>query len=139
MTVTALPPFRLSKDNREVIIDRIRNLPDGWVVRTGPPTRNDQQNRIFHAIVADFVRAIPEWGGAKMDADAWKNVLILSFSKDHSDGRVQLVPDLHGSGLVQIRESSSRMSKQRASALIEFCKAEAARLGVPLKDDNAEA
>lgn len=137
MTASALPPFRLSPTNREVIIDRIRHLPDGWVVRAGPPPRSSPQNRIFHAIVADFAKAIPEWGGAKMDADAWKNVLILSFAKDHSDGRIQLVPDLHGTGLVQIRESSASMSKDRATALIEFCKAEAARLGVPLSDDEA--
>ena len=136
MSMSALPPFVLRGRGRAAALDAIANAPEGWVVRCGPAIRSSEQNRLFHDIVDDFVKAIPEWGGATMDADAWKNVLILSFSKDHSDGRVQLVPDLHGDGLVQIRESSSRMSKQRASALIEFCKAEAAKLGVPLSGDD---
>ena len=132
MTASALPPFRLSPTNREVIIDRIRHLPDGWVVRAGPPPRSGGQNRLFHDIVDAFAKHIPEHGGAKMSAEQWKQLLIVSFSGDTSDGAVKLVPSLDGTGLVQIRESSAAMSKERASLLIEFCKQQAAERGVPL-------
>lgn len=137
MTASALPPFRLSKDNREVLIDRIRHLPDGWVVRAGPPTRSSGQNRLFHDIVDAFAKAIPEHGGAKMDAEQWKHLLIVSFAKETNGGEIKLVPDLDGTGLVQIRESSARMSKERASLLIEFCKQQAAVRGVSLEHLDA--
>ena len=132
MTASALPPFRVSPTNRDVIIDRIRNLPDGWVVRCGPPNRSSDQNRIFHAIVDDFAKAMPTYHGVPMDAESWKSVLIVSFAKETAGGDIRLVPDLDGGGLVQIRESSARMSKARATALIDYAMAEAARLGVPL-------
>lgn len=133
MTASALPPFRLAQTNREVIIDRIRHLPDGWMVRCGPPNRSSDQNRIFHAIVDDFAKAIPTYAGVPMDAESWKSVLLVSFANEDRSGAVRLVPGLDGSGLVQVRESSARMSKARATALIDYCMAEAARLGVTLR------
>ena len=132
MTVTALPPFRLSKDNREVIIDRIRNLPDGWMVRTGPPKRSADQSALFHALCGQIAKAKPEWSGIPMDAESWKALLVVSHAAATAEGGVRLVPDLEGSGLVQLRESTATMSKARASSLIEYVQAWAAQNGVEL-------
>lgn len=133
MTASALPPFRLVGRGRAAALDAVANAPDGWIVRLSPPTRSGEQNRIFHAIVDDFAKAMPEYHGVRMDAESWKSVLLVSFAKETAGGSIRLVPDLDGSGLIQIRESSSRMSKARAAELITYCMAEAARLGVPLR------
>ena len=106
-------------------------------MRIAPPTRSSEQNRIFHAIVADFAKAMPEYHGVPMDADSWKSVLIVSFCKEDDGGTIKLVPDLDGKGLVQVRESSATMGKARATALIDYCIAEATRLGIPLSDQYA--
>ena len=138
MTASALPPFRLVGRGRAAALDAVANAPDGWVVRVGPPKRSSEQNRIFHAIVSDFAKHMPEYHGVPMDAESWKSVLIVSFAKEEAGGAIRLVPDLGGSGLVQVRESSATMGKARATALIDYCMAEAARLGVPLSDDGGE-
>lgn len=137
MTASALPPFRLVGRGRAAALDAVANAPDGWVVRIGPPNRSSDQNRIFHAIVADFAKAMPEYHGVPMDAESWKSVLIVSFAKEEAGGAIKLVPDLDGKGLVQVRESSATMGKARATALIDYCMAEAARLGVPLRTHDA--
>ena len=126
--------FRLSGRGRAAALDAVANAPDGWMVRISPPKRTNEQNRIFHAIVDDFAKHMPEYHGVPMDAESWKSVLIVSFAKEEAGGAVRLVPDLDGAGLVQVRESSATMGKARATALIDYCMAEAARLGVPLRD-----
>ena len=132
MTASALPPFRLSKDNREVIIDRIRHLPDGWVVRAGPPRRSLDQNAALHGYCAQIAKARPEWAGMAMSAEDWKALLVVSHAKATTDDGVRLVPSLEGGGLVQLRESTAAMSKARASSLLEYVAAWAAAQGITL-------
>ena len=132
MTASALPPFRLSPTNREVIIDRIRHLPDGWVVRAGPPRRSLDQSALFHSLCGQIAKARPEWAGMAMDADDWKSLLVVSHAKATADDGVRLVPSLEGGGLVQLRESTATMSKARASSLIDYVQAWAAGQGIAL-------
>jgi hypothetical protein len=122
------------KSGAQWIGSLVATLEPGWSVTIAPPGRTLDQNAIFHAIVDDFARAIPEYAGVPMDTESWKSVLILSHAIATSGGGVKLVPDLEGQGLVQVREASSRMTKARGSSLIEYCMSEAARRGVPLRD-----
>jgi hypothetical protein len=122
------------KSGAQWIGSLVATLEPGWSVTIAPPGRTLDQNAIFHAIVDDFARAIPEYAGVPMDTESWKSVLILSHAIATSGGGVKLVPDLEGQGLVQVREASSRMTKARGSSLIEYCMSEAAKRGVPLRD-----
>jgi hypothetical protein len=125
----------------------VAGLEAGWSVTLAPPGRSLDQNSIFHAIVDDFAKAIPEYAGVPMDAESWKSVLIISHAiataeqpdRHHNQPppKLRLVPDLEGSGLVQVREASSRMSKARATSLIDYCISEAVKRGVKLRDHNA--
>lgn len=129
----------LTEQNRRWVASLVDTSPAGYVVTIGPPTRTEDQNRIFHAIVDDFAKAIPEYEGVPMDAESWKSLLIVSHTlatANEAQGNkpLRLVRDLEGQGLVQIREASSRMSKARGSSLIDYCMAEAAKRGVPLRD-----
>jgi hypothetical protein len=122
------------KSGAQWIGSLVATLEPGWSVTIAPPGRTLDQNAIFHAIVDDFAKAIPEYAGVPMDTESWKSVLILSHAIATSGGGVKLVPDLEGQGLVQVREASSRMTKARGSSLIEYCMSEAAKRGVPLRD-----
>jgi hypothetical protein len=122
------------KQGAQWIGSLVATLEPGWTVTIAPPGRTLDQNAIFHAIVDDFAKAIPEYAGVPMDTESWKSVLILSHAIATSGGGVKLVPDLEGQGLVQVREASSRMTKARGSSLIEYCMSEAAKRGVPLRD-----
>lgn len=124
----------LTEANRQWIGSLVTTTPPGYVVTISPPTRSGDQNRIFHAIVDDFAKAIPEYEGVPMDAESWKSVLIVSHAIATSGGGLRLVRDLEGQGLVQVREASSRMTKARATSLIDYCIAEATKRGVPLRE-----
>ena len=117
----------------------VAGLERDWIVTIEPPKRTLDQNAIFHAICEDFAKAIPEYAGVKMDLETWKSVLIVSHAVATSKGGIQLVPDLENQGLVQVRESSARMSKARGSSLIDYAISEAIKRGVPLRDPRHEA
>lgn len=135
MSATAFPPFRLVHDRaRELARKAVDDAPDGWVARIGPPNRTLDQNALFHALVGDITKHFPEWKGEAMDADDWKALLIISHAIATREGRPRLMLSLEGHGLVQLRESSARMAKDRASSLIEYVTAWAVAHGVKIRD-----
>jgi hypothetical protein len=136
--------YVLTESNGQWLGSLVATSPVGHVVTIAPPSRSLDQNAIFHAIVDDFAKAIPEYAGVPMDQESWKSVLIISHAiatmeqpdRHHNQlpVKLRLVPDLEGQGLVQVREASSRMSKARATSLIDYCIAEATKRGVPLRE-----
>jgi hypothetical protein len=126
--------YVLTESNGQWLGSLVATSPVGHVVTIAPPSRSLDQNAIFHAIVDDFARALPEYEGVPMDAESWKSVLIVSHAIATSGGGLRLVRDLEGQGLVQVRESSARMLKARATSLIDYCIAEAAKRGIPIRD-----
>jgi hypothetical protein len=77
-----------------------------------------------------------------MDAEAWKALTIVSHAiatRDDEDGQpIRLVPDLEGEGMVQLRESSARMSKARAASLTDYVLKVGAENGVRFLSDARE-
>ncbi len=122
------------KQGAQWIGSLIAGLEPGWVVTISPPSRSIDQNAIFHALCGDIAKAKPEWNGMAMTADDWKQMLILSHAMATDGSGVRLVKDLEGHGLVQLRESSARMSKARATSLIDYTIAWATLNALPLRD-----
>lgn len=131
--------FRLVHDvARNGAIAAVRAAPQGYVVAIRPPNRSLDQNAKFHAAVADIAKAFPRWAGLDMDEDDWKALLVVSHAKaTKAADAIRVVPDLEGGGMVQLRESTAAMSKDRASSLIEYVTAWAVSNGVKLKDEAA--
>lgn len=122
---------------RNGAVEAIKRAPDGYVCVVRPPNRSLDQNAKAHALFQDIAKAKPVWNGINMDAEDWKALLIVSHAVATKDGSpYRMVPDLEGSGFVQLRESSARMTKDRASSLIEYCQAWAVSNGVQLQDSE---
>lgn len=130
-----------SERRREVLKDRthaqlvgsdIATLPDpaGWSVVISPPGRSLSQNDTFHGLCDEIAKARPEWNGLKMTADDWKQLLVLSHAMATDGSGVRLTRDLEGHGMVQLRESTARMSKTRATSLIDYVIAWATGQGI---------
>lgn len=124
------------KQGAQWIGSLVAELEPGWSVTINPPGRTLDQNSIFHACCDELAKAIPVYHGLPMDAADWKALLIVSHdgAAAAADGkkRIRLVPDLEGAGMVQLRESSARMSKARATSLIEYTMKVAEENGVTL-------
>jgi hypothetical protein len=94
--------------------------------------RTDQQNRKFHALCADIAKSNMEWAGCRRTAEEWKNLLISGHAK--ATGREsEIVIGLEGE-MVQIRESSARMSVARSASLIDYVTAWAVSHGVRIRE-----
>ncbi len=128
---------RLSGRGRAAALDAVANAPDGWMVRVSPPKRTPDQNDALHGYCRQIAKARPVWNGNDMDVEDWKNLLIVSHAIATRGGKVRLVPDLEGHGLVQLRESSSKMAKDRASSLLSYIDAWAAGQGIALVTNDA--
>jgi len=108
---------------RQRAIERVRTAPDGFEVRFKEPTRNSEQNSRMWAMLGDVSRQV-DWYGKKLMPEDWKHVFSASLRK------LEVVPNLDGTGFVALGMSTSRMSKREMSDLIELVFAFGAERGV---------
>ena len=106
---------------RRRAVEAVKNAQDGDVVRISKPTRNLEQNALFHALCANLAASPLQWAGKRRTVDEWKVLLISGHAVATKQG-AEIVPGLEGE-FINIRESSARMSKARASSLIEYTQA----------------
>lgn len=130
--------YTITETNRQWVGSLVAGLEPGWRVTILPPGRTLDQNSLFHSAVDDIAKAKPEWNGLPMTTDDWKQLLVLSHAMATDGSGVRLVRDLEGGGLVQLRESTARMSKTRATSLIEYTIAWATSHGIPIRDGRGE-
>lgn len=90
------------------------------------PKRSLEQNAKLWATLTDIAEQATH-NGRKYSAEAWKSLFL------HACGReIQFVPALDGNGFIPFNNSSSDLSKQEMSELLEFVQAWAADNGIHL-------
>lgn len=87
-----------------------------------PEKRSNAQNRLMWAALSDISRQV-DWYGEKLSPEDWKHVLSASLKKQRA------VPGLDG-GFVVLGLSTSKMSKDEMSELLELALAFGAQKGV---------
>jgi len=95
----------------------------GIVVTFAEPTRNLEQNAKLWACLSDVANQV-EWYGRKLSPEDWKHLFSSSLKK------LEVVPNLEGSGFVALGLSTSKMTKREMSDLIELIHAFGAERGV---------
>jgi hypothetical protein len=104
----------------------------GWQGNARPHKRTLNQNAVFHALCNDIAKSKVEWGGCRRTADEWKVLLVSGHAV--AQGRAfDLVGGLEGE-MVQLRESTASMSKERSTSLIDYTIAWAVSHGIQLRD-----
>jgi hypothetical protein len=104
---------------RQRAIDAVRNAADGMVVTVAEPSRNLEQNAALWAILSEVSEHVV-WHGRKLSPEDWKHVFTASLK------RMDVVPNLEGTGFVALGLSTSKMSKREFSDLLELVNAFAA-------------
>ena len=104
---------------RQRAIDAVKQAPDGFVITVAEPTRNLEQNAALWAILHEISEGV-DWHGRKLSPEDWKNVFTASLK------RMDVVPNLEGTGFVALGLSTSKMSKREFSDLLELVNAFAA-------------
>jgi hypothetical protein len=101
------------------------NAPDGWTVELKAPTKSREAEMKYHAMFGDVARQV-EFMGRKQDAETWKRLLVDAFARvkaaegDPVQGVGAIMPNLDGSGFVQLGVQTRKFSKRHASEFIEF-------------------
>ena len=122
-----------SKAERQKAADWAMRLPTGTRIEFKEPKRSVPQNDRMWAALTDVATQVP-YHGIKLSADDWKLLFLDALKRE-----VRMVPNLDGTGFVSLGRSSSDLSKQEFSDLLELIAAFGAEHGVQFQDDREVA
>ena len=104
---------------RQRAVEAVRTAPAGFAVTVAEPSRNGEQNAKLWALLSEVSEQVV-WHGRKLTPEDWKHIFTASLK------RMDVVPNLEGTGFVALGLSTSQMSKREFSDLIELVQAFAA-------------
>lgn len=108
-------------------------VPFGTRVEFKASKRTLPQNDRMWAMLTDLSRQL-EWYGKKLRPDDWKLMFMDALKCE-----LRCVPNIEGNGFVNLGRSSSDLSKNEMSELIELIAAFGAQHGVVFQDDREAA
>lgn len=85
-------------------------------------SRTSEQNRLLWAVLSALSEQV-DWCGQKLSQEDWKNILTASLKKQ------RILPGIDG-GFVVVSTSTSQMTKEEFSDLVDLSLAFAAQQGV---------
>lgn len=91
------------------------------------------QNDRLWAMLTDVAQQLV-WHGKKLRPDDWKLVFMDALKRE-----LRIVPNIDGTGFVNLGRSSSDLTKQEMSDLIEIIFKFGAEHGVEFQDDAEKA
>lgn len=113
-----------SEADRKRAANWAMKAPSGTRIVFKETKRSVPQNDRMWAMLTDIARQV-EWHGSRLSADDWKLVFMDALNRE-----ARLVPSIEGDGMVNLGQSSSDLSKNEMSELIELIAAFGANHGV---------
>lgn len=123
----------LNPRTRALAAERLAKAPDGWVMDLRDRTRSVEQNSALWACLSD-VSVQVEWHGVRLSPEDWKLVFMDALNQE-----MRLVPNVAGTGFINLGRSSSKLTKQEFSDLLELIRAFGSERGVKWSDEHSEA
>lgn len=121
-----------SRSERERVAKWATVAPFGTRVEFKENKRSIPQNDRMWAMLTEVAGQL-EWHGLKLSADDWKLVFLDALKRE-----VRMVPNIDGTGFVNLGRSSSKLTIEEMGDLIEIIQAFGARHGVTFKDRQNE-
>ena len=110
--------------DRDRVISWTRTAPWGTRITVAEAKRSTEQNARMWAMLTEVARQV-RWHGQRLSADDWKLVFLAALKSE-----LRLVPNLDGTGFVQLGRSSSDLSVAEMGDLMDLIAAFGAREGV---------
>lgn len=126
LTLPMWEPVQAHKAMTNLIWPRLKaHLTAGrrMVLELREEKRSDAQNRRLWAMLTDISQQV-EWYGKKLSPTDWKHVFSSSLKK------LEVVPNLDGTGFVALGMSTSQMTKAEMSDMQTLMEAFGAERGV---------
>jgi hypothetical protein len=122
-----------SKADRDRAARWATEAPAGTRIEFKERKRSIPQNDRMWAMLTDVATQLP-WHGIKLSPDDWKLIFLDALKRE-----LRMVPNIDGSGFVNLGRSSSDLSKAEMADLIELISAFGANHGVVFHDPAAVA
>ena len=95
-------------------------------------SKSREQERLYHELIGQIAKQAQHLG-AKWSADDFKRLLVDQFVREQGISNGKVIPNLDGTGIVQLGFQTRNFSKEQASEFVEFLMAWASQHGVELK------
>ena len=118
--------------DRERACHWIAQAPAGTRIEFKAAKRTLDQNSLMWAALTDVATQL-KWHGQWLRADDWKLIFLDALKRE-----LRIVPNIDGNGFVNLGRSSSDLSKEEMSNLIELMFAFGAQHGVVFRDSAPE-
>jgi hypothetical protein len=117
-----------SRAERERAANWAAKLPSGTRVEFKEAKRSLPQNDRMWAMLTEVATQV-HWHGAKLTPNDWKLVFLDALKRE-----TRAVPNIDGTGFVELVRSSSDLSKSEMGDLIELIHAFGAEHGVKFRE-----
>lgn len=107
--------------------------PHGAFMQVKSDKRTLDQNSKMWAALTDVATQL-KWHGKRLRPDDWKLLFLDSLKRE-----TELVPNLDGTGFVNIARSSSDLTKSEMADMITLIEEFGVRHGVKFGDEEADA
>jgi len=119
--------------DRERAANLLAKVPAGTRIEFKDAKRTLDQNSRMWAMLTDIASQLP-WHGQKLKTSDWKLIFLDALKRE-----LRIVPNIDGTGFVNLGRSSSDLSKSEMSDLMELMSAFGAKHGVMFHDAFSES
>ncbi len=82
-------------------------------------SKSREQEEKYHAMINDIAKQAKHLG-AKWSSEDWKRLLVDQFMRDSGDSGGKVIPNLDGTGIVQLGFQTRKFTKEQASEFVEW-------------------
>jgi len=82
-------------------------------------SKTREQEEKYHAMINDIAKQAQHLG-AKWSADDWKRLLVDQFLREEANIQGKIIPNLDGTGIVQLGFQTRKFTKEQASEFVEW-------------------
>jgi hypothetical protein len=94
-------------------------------------SKTREQEEKYHAMINDIAKQAKHLG-AKWSSEDWKRLLVDQFMRDSGDSGGRVIPNLDGTGIVQLGFQTRKFTKEQASEFVEWLYAWSGNNGIHL-------
>lgn len=119
-----------SEAQRQTALRDISKAPLGFTLTAKRNKRSLPQNARMWAMLTIVAREV-KWHGLTLAPEDWKLLFLEALGHE-----MRMVPNIEGNGFVNLGRSSSALSKDEMTALMDLIEAFAAQRGIDLKQKD---
>ena len=94
-------------------------------------SKSREQEEKYHAMIKDIAKQSQHLG-AKWSSEDWKRLLVDQFMRDSGDSGGRVIPNLDGTGIVQLGFQTRKFTREQASEFVEWLYSWSAENGIDL-------